>query len=94
MPDRLEDPEGQEVRGLDCDGFIPEAICDTKYGVEVTRIVVLHANRRCPSRFKVHLPQKLLYKPIRQFDVDITAFEPKQKVLELTVFPKRSESGS
>lgn len=87
FPDPVLTVEGIEMRGTWCDGFIPEEIRDTQYGVIVRgeAWIVQGRHRWMDCDFVVHVPQKLLYQTIQDFSFSIDTFDPNEKFIELTV---------
>lgn len=74
------------LRWLWCDGFLPESIADTQFGVDVEGIAwVGNGKTQHPFRFVASLPQKLLQSDRENIAIDQLRLDEEQRTLTLTI---------
>ncbi len=68
------------------DGFIPDTIQNSQYGVLVEGVVwVVDGQKPIEMRFLAHLPQKLLHKKIDNFKYGDICLDLEQGLLEFEI---------
>ncbi len=77
----------KEMRKFWIDGFIPQSVSNTKFGIDVEGEVWIAEGQKNQTkcRFLAKIPQKLLHRKIRDFKYDIVCLEIEKKYLELNI---------
>ena len=75
------------------DGFLPEAISDTKSGADVEGIVWVGEGPRIQHqyRFVVSVPQKMLHRRRKSFSIDRFDLDAEQQVLQIAVVSRATD---
>lgn len=83
----LTESQNNKMRSYWIDDLIPQGIEDTKTGVEVSGViwVAQHRGPQTSCRFLATIPQKLLYKQVRDFDYEIIMFDIEKKFVEISI---------
>ena len=76
------------------DGFIPDGITDTQYGVDIEGVAWVGTGGRDQSayRFVASIPQSLLSRLNSQFEFDEVAIGPSARELQLTIRRKTTNA--
>jgi len=96
MSGRLSESSDKEARKYWIDGFIPQFITDTNTGanVEGDIWVAEGQKRQVKCRFLTKVPQKLLYRKIRDFDYQIVTLDVERKYVELNIKQRKPNNAA
>ena len=89
LPSVLRAPDGVALKFYWCDGFLPEFISNTKFGATISGTVWLMKDWKesVKSSFTLAVPQKLLARKVKTFELEAATFDPERKHLECTIQP-------
>lgn len=87
VSDYLSQSPDNTIRKYWIDGFIPASASNILTGLNVEGEVWIVEGRRSQTkcRFLARIPQSLLHRTIRDFEFEITVFDPSRKYLELEI---------
>ncbi len=72
------------------DGFIPEYVADTRKGIEIEgKVWIVDGDEQNECSFLAIVPQKLLYKKVREFEYVEIDFDPENLHLKFEIGPSK-----